>query len=127
MSERLDDLERTVGVLIGLALGGPAGARLGNAAVSLHQQSPLHDLETALINDLETRLDQRRISARAFTPSTGGPRALNLPKKKRKASAYSKRYGKCFKKLQSKYKKKNGEWKKDGFKRCAAAARRCAK
>ncbi|AXH79244.1 MAG: hypothetical protein [Circular genetic element sp.] len=126
MSERLDDLERTVGVLIGLALGGPAGARLGNSAVSLHQQSPLHHLETALIDDLETRLDQRRIAGRTRVPSKGGPRALGV-KKKRKASAYSKRYGKCFKKLQSKYKKKNGEWKKDGFKRCAAAARRCAK
>lgn len=48
-------------------------------------------------------------------------------KPKRKASAYSKRYGKAFKKLAPKYKKKNGQWKKDGFKRCAAAARRMAK
>lgn len=46
---------------------------------------------------------------------------------KRKASAYSKRYGRAFKKLAPKYKKKNGQWKKDGFKRCAAAARRVAK
>jgi len=45
----------------------------------------------------------------------------------RKASAYSKRYGKAFKRLASKYKKKSGGWKKDGFKRCAAAARREAK
>ena len=48
-------------------------------------------------------------------------------KKPRKASAYSKRYGKAFKKLASKYKKKNGQWKKDGFKRCGAAARKEAK
>jgi len=48
-------------------------------------------------------------------------------KKKRKASAYSKRYGKAFKKLAPKYKKKNGSWKKDGFKRCGAAARKLAK
>jgi len=48
-------------------------------------------------------------------------------KKKRKATAYSKRYGKAFKRLAPKYKKKNGAWKKDGFKRCAAAARREAK
>lgn len=46
---------------------------------------------------------------------------------KRKASAYSKRYGRHFKQLAPKYKKKNGQWKKDGFKRCAAAARRMAK
>ncbi len=48
-------------------------------------------------------------------------------KPKRKASAYSKRYGKAFKKLAPKYKKKNGQWKKDGFKRCGAAARRAVK
>ena len=55
-------------------------------------------------------------------------RGMPTPKKKkRRASAYNKRYSKCFKKLQSKYKKKNGEWKKDGFSRCAKAARKCAK
>jgi hypothetical protein len=46
---------------------------------------------------------------------------------KRKASAYSKRFGRAFKRLAPKYKKKNGQWKKDGFKRCGAAARREAK
>ena len=48
-------------------------------------------------------------------------------KPKRKASAYAKRYGKAFKRLMKKYKKKDGKWKKDGFKRCAAAARKEAK
>tara|TARA_Y100000593_G_C4294766_1_gene330066 strand:- start:1262 stop:1555 length:294 start_codon:yes stop_codon:yes gene_type:complete len=46
---------------------------------------------------------------------------------RRKASAYSKRYGKAFKKLAPKYKKKGGGWKKNGFKRCSAAARKEAK
>lgn len=56
------------------------------------------------------------------------PRAPSTPTKTaRKASAYSKRYGKAFKRLAPKYKKKDGSWKKDGFKRCAAAARRAAK
>lgn len=54
-------------------------------------------------------------------------RSFQKKKPKRKASAYSKRYGKAFKQLAPKYKKKNGQWKKDGFKRCAAAARRVAK
>ena len=49
------------------------------------------------------------------------------PKKKRKASAYSKRYGKAFKRLAPKFKKKDGSWKKDGFARCARAARKEAK
>ena len=48
-------------------------------------------------------------------------------KAKRKVSAYQKRYGAAFKRLAKKYKTKSGKWKKDGFKRCAAAARKEAK
>lgn len=47
--------------------------------------------------------------------------------KKRKKSKYHKAYGKHFKAIQSKYKLKNGKWKKDGFKRCARAARDLAR
>jgi len=49
------------------------------------------------------------------------------PKPKRKASAYSKRYGAAFRKLSPKYKLKNGSWGKDGFKRCQKAAHKLAK
>jgi ribosomal protein L17 len=45
----------------------------------------------------------------------------------RKASAYSQKYGRAFKRLAPKYKKKNGSWKKDGFKRCQKAAHRAVK
>ena len=57
----------------------------------------------------------------------GRTRRSRSTPKKRAASASQKRYGREFKRLQSKYKKKNGGWKKDGFKRCAAAARKAAK
>lgn len=63
----------------------------------------------------------------ADSPTQKRTTAAMPKKKKRAASAYSKRYGRAFKKLAPKYKKKNGQWKKDGFKRCAAAARREAK
>lgn len=46
---------------------------------------------------------------------------------KRKASAYNKRYAKAFKRIQNDFKKKNGQWQKNGFKRAAAAARKLAK
>jgi hypothetical protein len=60
--------------------------------------------------------------------ATARRRAREAPKrKKRTATAAQKRYGKAFKRLAPKYKKKSGGWKKDGFKRCAAAARREAK
>lgn len=54
--------------------------------------------------------------------------AASAPKKSpRKASAYSKKYGKAFKKVQSKYKLKSGKWAKDGFKRAQKAAHAMAK
>ena len=75
---------------------------------------------------------RRHMKLRA--PMTVSPRQ-SLPrrgpsspaKKPRKASAYSKRYGKAFKRLAPKYKKKSGGWKKNGFRLCAAAARKAAK
>jgi hypothetical protein len=47
-------------------------------------------------------------------------------KKPRKASAYSKRYGKAFKKVSKTYKKKNGEWKKNGFRSAVRAGHKLA-
>ena len=49
------------------------------------------------------------------------------PKRKRQPSAYSKRYGKAFKSLSPKYKKKSGGWKKDGFVRAQRAAHKAAR
>ena len=49
------------------------------------------------------------------------------PKTKRKASAYSKRYGAAFRKLAPKYKKKNGGWRAGGFKACQKAAHKLAR
>ena len=47
-------------------------------------------------------------------------------KKPRKASAYSKRYGKAFEKVAKDFKKKNGEWKKNGFRSAVRAAHKLA-
>jgi len=56
------------------------------------------------------------------------PKSVVAPKKTtRKVSAYSKKYGRAFKKLQNKYKTKAGKWQKDGFKRCQKAAHALAK
>ncbi len=49
------------------------------------------------------------------------------PKKKRKTSAYSKKYGAAFKKVQGRFKKKSGGWMKDGFKRAQKEAHKIAK
>ena len=52
---------------------------------------------------------------------------VSQDKPKRKASAYNRRYSKAFGQVKNKYMKKNGGWKKDGFKRAAAAARKMCK
>jgi len=44
--------------------------------------------------------------------------------KPRKASAYSKKYGKAFKRISPQFKKKNGEWKVNGFRNAVRAAHR---
>lgn len=45
----------------------------------------------------------------------------------RKVSAYQKAYGKNFKKVAPKYKKKGGGWKQNGFKRAQAEAHKLTK
>jgi len=48
-------------------------------------------------------------------------------KVKRKASDYSKRYGRNFKRVAGKYKLKSGAWAKNGFKRAQREAHRLTK
>jgi hypothetical protein len=66
--------------------------------------------------------DFAREKGRRFTPNP--PKS---PKPKRKASAYSKRYGAAFRKVASRFKKKNGSWKTNGFKNAQKAAHKLAK
>ena len=51
---------------------------------------------------------------------------VSQEKSPRKPSAYNKRFAKAFKKVEGKYKKKNGGWMKDGFKRAQREAHRIA-
>lgn len=52
---------------------------------------------------------------------------VRVPKRKRGPSAYNKAYSRAFKKVAPRFKKKGGGWKKDGFKRAGAAARKMIK
>jgi hypothetical protein len=66
--------------------------------------------------------------AMILNPTMSSPGATPEPvQKKRKASAYSKRYGKAFKKVAPRYKTKSGSWMKNGFKRAQKAAHALAK
>ena len=66
-----------------------------------------------------------RTDVRDITSDRG--RLAPVKKKTRKPTAYNRRYSREFKRLAPKYKNKKGGWKKDGFKRCSAAARKAAK
>lgn len=68
-----------------------------------------------------TKAGKAVVSAGASGLRTGSKKV------KRKASAYSKRYGAAFKKVAKKYKKKNGSWKTNGFKNAQKAAHKLAK
>ena len=58
---------------------------------------------------------------------TTEPKAVPKAKAKRKPSAHNMAYSKAFKKHAPRFKKKSGGWKKDGFKRAGAAARKSMK
>ena len=53
--------------------------------------------------------------------------AMKAVKTKRKASKYAVKYGRAFKKVSKSYLKKNGGWKKNGFKNAQKAAHKLAK
>jgi len=58
--------------------------------------------------------------------SSSSPQSMPEPKKK-KISAYTRRYRANFRKIESRYKKKDGSWMKNGFKRAVQEAHRMSK
>lgn len=58
--------------------------------------------------------------------TTTGAVAAGKAPKKRKVSAYNRRYKTAFKRVSPKYKLKNGNWKKNGFKAAVRAAHKIA-
>ena len=73
-----------------------------------------------------TRLPPGTTQAFVEGTTTGAVAAAKAPRS-RKATAYSRRYKSAFKRQAMKYRKQNGSWKKDGFKRAVRAAHKEAK
>ncbi len=78
------------------------------------------------------------LSLQNMATSGGGGDCANCPhansasptattKPKRKASASNRKYAAAFKKVKGRFMKKNGGWKKNGFKNAAKAAHKLAK
>lgn len=63
----------------------------------------------------------------ALMPAVAAGEEIVKAKAKRKVSAYSRRYGRAFKKVAKRYQKKGGGWMKNGFQRAQREAHRIAK
>lgn len=59
--------------------------------------------------------------------TTAAVKAAKAPTRSKKAKAYSNAYKRAFKRQAMKYKKTNGQWKKDGFKRAVKEAHKVAR
>jgi len=75
----------------------------------------------ALHSDSTRKGEVRKTARRAYE------KEANASKTKRAPSEYNKKFSAAFKKVAPKFKKKNGGWVKDGFKRAGAAARKAIK
>ncbi len=85
------------------------------------QMRGLADAILVPVNAL-TRLPPGTTQAFVEGTVTGAVDAAKAPTRSRKASAYSRRYKAAFKRQAMKYRKQNGSWKKDGFKKAVKAA-----
>ena len=63
-----------------------------------------------------------RTDVRDITSDRGDPAPAPKAKKPRNPSAYSKRYGREFRRIEKKYKTKSGSWKKNGYRAAVKAA-----
>lgn len=73
-----------------------------------------------------TGLDPGIVQAFVQGTTTGAVEAAKAPKGK-KLTAYQRRYKAAFKRIAPRYKKKNGEWKADGFRKAVKLAHKEAK
>ena len=71
-------------------------------------------------------LNSDAIAAELGSPGNEDARARGMPKKKR-TTAYQRRYKSNFKKIANRYKLKSGKWKKGGFKAAVKLAHKMSK
>lgn len=150
MSDRVDraiakSILAAEGAAIGGAIGGPVGATAGAltglivgdmpmtfmtdyVAVPAHEyalvragMSPSH---TILIKEGEVLRQVQPTEAMETEMMLDTPTVATT--KKRKVSKYNRAYAKAFKSIAHKYKKKDGSWQKDGFKKAQRAAHNMA-
>lgn len=90
-------------------------------AIIAAQMRGLADSILVPVNAL-TRLPPGSTQAFVEGTVTGAVDAARATTKRKKVSAYQRRYKQAFKRQAKKYVKADGSWKKDGFKRAVKAA-----
>lgn len=137
------------GAAIGGAIGGPVGATIGAVGgLIVGDQTTVFPIDMIAIPAYQAHLLQGTpamtvyIKAGETLQPTGGNvddylegvaeaadagMSASPAPKKRKASAYNKRYAKAFRSVAGRYKKQDGSWKKNGFKNAQREAHRIAK
>lgn len=90
--------------------------------------SQMRGLADALLIPVNTLARLPPGTTQAFVDGTvtGAVKSANVPKKKR-VSAYTREYKRAFKRVSKQYRKKDGSWKKDGFKRAVRASHKAVK
>lgn len=87
----------------------------------------LQTLQPAIVNAGVPLSPEMAVALDRLARPTQEAVAMKAVKTKRKASKYAVKYGKAFKKVATRYKKKNGSWKVNGFKNAQKAAHKLAK
>jgi hypothetical protein len=150
VSERIDraiakSILAAEGAAIGGTIGGPVGATIGAVGgLIVGDQTTVFPIDMIAIPAYQAHLLQGTpamtvyIKAGETLQPTGGnvddyfegvAEATEMAPvaKPRKASPYNRRYAKAFKSVQGRYKKKDGSWKKNGFKNAQREAHKMAK
>lgn len=147
MSDRIDravakSILAAEGAAIGTALGGPVGGTVGAVTgLIVGDANMVFPLDMVAIPAYQAYMIQGAPAMQVYIRAgetllpTGGnvedvqevtQEATVESTKKRKVSKYNKAYAKAFKSVAHKYKKKDGSWAKDGFKRAQREAHKIA-
>lgn len=121
----VSDWERVLPLVITLSSGGRIKGPQAHALAQIYTRTPYYRIQEWAASKSKFNRDV----ADWYAPrrNLALQEAGLVAKPKRKPSAYNKQYKAEFKKAAPMFKKKNGEWKKNGFKNCVKHCHKCCK
>lgn len=121
----VSDSERLMPLVITLSSGGRIKGPQAAALAQIYTRTPTYKIQEWIASKSQFNRDV----ADWYAPrrNLALQEAGVIAKPKRKPSLYNKQYKAEFKKAAPKFKKKNGQWKKNGFKNCVKHCHKCCK